>query len=82
MVLIRVILFQICLIAIKKVIFKSKKIGKNKINLSNVFFEPLVVKNKIFFSDYSGNIYNYSINDKKLLWKFNFYKKKIQKLSN
>ncbi len=62
----------------KNVIFKSKKIGKNKFNLSNVFFEPLVVNNKIFFSDYSGNIYNYSTNDKKLLWKFNFYKKRYK----
>ena len=64
----------------KNVIFKSKKIGKNKFNLSNVFFEPLVVNNKIFFSDYSGNIYSYSVNDKNLLWKFNFYKKRYKKI--
>ena len=38
----------------------------------------MVVNNKIFFSDYSGNIYGYSINDKKLLWKFNFYKKRYK----
>ncbi len=62
----------------KNIILKSKKIGKNKFNLSNVFFEPLVVNNKIFFSDYSGNIYSYSVNDKNLLWKFNFYKKRYK----
>ncbi len=62
----------------KNAIFKSKKVGKNKFNLSNIFFEPLVVNNQIFFSDHSGNIYSYSINDKKLLWKFNFYKKRYK----
>ena len=62
----------------KNVIYKSKKVGKNKFNLSNIFFEPLVANNKIFFSDYSGNIYSFSTNNQKLLWKFNFYKKRYK----
>ncbi len=62
----------------KNIIFKSKKIGKNKFKLSNPFLEPLVMNDNLIFSDYSGNIYNYSIKDKKILWKFNFYKKRYK----
>tara|TARA_B100001173_G_C16018153_1_gene560709 strand:+ start:569 stop:1915 length:1347 start_codon:yes stop_codon:yes gene_type:complete len=62
----------------KNIVFKSKKIAKNKFKLSNIYFEPLIDNNTIFFSDYSGNIYNYSLDNKKLLWKFNFYKKRYK----
>ena len=41
----------------KNIFFKSKKIGKNKFNSAENFFEPLIQKNRIFFSDFSGNIY-------------------------
>ena len=62
----------------KKLILKSKKIGKNKFKLFNLNFEPLFVNGNIFFYDTSGSIYKYSINDRKLIWKFNFYKKNIR----
>ena len=35
--------------------YKSKKIGKNKFNTINSFFEPIVFDNNIFFYDPSGN---------------------------
>ena len=60
----------------KNIFFKSKKIGKNKFKLSHTFFEPLIQGEKVFFSDFSGNIYNYSLTDRRLVWKFNFYKKR------
>ena len=60
----------------KYLVYKSKKIGKNKFNLSDAFFEPLFFNEAIFFYDFSGNIYKFSISEKKLIWKFNFYKKR------
>ena len=60
----------------KNIFFKSKKIGKNKFKLSHTFFEPLIQGEKVYFSDFSGNIYNYSLTDRRLVWKFNFYKKR------
>ena len=62
----------------KNIFFKSKKIGKNKFKLSNTFSEPLIQQDKIFVSDFSGNIYNYSITEKRLIWKFNFYKNRYK----
>ena len=62
----------------KNIFFKSKKIGKNKFKLSDTFSEPLIQQDKIFISDFSGNIYNYSITEKRLIWKFNFYKKRYK----
>ncbi|OUW49103.1 MAG: hypothetical protein CBD56_01365 [Candidatus Pelagibacter sp. TMED196] len=62
----------------KNIFFKSKKIGKNKFNLSDTFSEPLIHEDKIFISDFSGNIYNYSLAEKKIIWKFNFYKKRYK----
>ena len=64
----------------KNLILKSKKIGKNKFKLFNLNFEPLFVNGNIFFYDTSGSIYKYSINDRKLIWKFNFYKKKYKRI--
>ena len=63
-----------------ELIYKSKKIGKNKFGLSTFIFEPLFLNNQIFFFDFSGNIYNFSINRKNLNWKFNFYKKRYKNL--
>jgi len=62
----------------KYLVYKSKKIGKNKFDLSDSFFEPLFFNDEIFFYDFSGNIYKFSILEKKLIWKFNFYKKRYK----
>ena len=62
----------------KNIFFKSKKIGKNKFKSLENFFEPLIQKDRIFFSDFSGNIYNYSLSNKQVIWKFNFYKKRYK----
>ena len=64
----------------KQLVFKSKKLGKNKFDLSNLFFEPLLLNNKIFFYDTSGNIYNFSLTENDLVWKFNFYKKRYKNI--
>tara|TARA_Y100000590_G_scaffold470229_1_gene662949 strand:- start:26005 stop:27351 length:1347 start_codon:yes stop_codon:yes gene_type:complete len=62
----------------KNLIFKSKKILK-KINSDYSDFVPLISKNNIFLYDSSGSIYNYSLEKKILVWRFNFYKKKFKK---
>ena len=64
----------------KNRIFKSKKIGKKKYSIENIDSEPLVLKDNIIFADLSGNVYNYSTQRKKLVWKFNFYKKKFKNI--
>ena len=64
----------------KQLIYKSKKIGKNKFDISSLFFEPIIFQNNIFFYDPSGSIYNFSIIEKKLVWKFNFYKKRYKEI--
>ena len=64
----------------KNRIFKSKKIGKNNYSIDNIDSEPLVLKDSIVFSDLNGNIYNYSIERKELIWKFNFYKRKFKNI--
>ncbi|MAV56899.1 MAG: hypothetical protein CMI79_05165 [Candidatus Pelagibacter sp.] len=64
-----------------QLIYKSKKIGKNKFKLPPQFFEPLILNNEIIFYDFSGNIYNFSIPNKKLKWKYNFYKKRYKNMA-
>ena len=64
----------------KNSIFKSKKIGKHSFLIETATQEPLIFKDNIFFSDLSGNIYSYSTISKKLLWKFQFYKKKFKNI--
>lgn len=54
---------------------KLSKISKSKVN-KNV----LVYKNNLFFSDNKGNIGVYSLNKNKIIFKYNFYKKKLRKL--
>ena len=53
---------------------KLSKISKSKVN-KNI----LVYKNNLFFSDYKGNIGIYSLNENQIIFKFNFYKKKLKK---
>ena len=61
-------------------LYKSKKLGKNKFRASDIFFEPIISNNNIFFYDKSGTIYKFSLDKLKLLWKFNFYKKRFTKI--
>ena len=37
--------------------YKSKKIGKNKFDMSDLSFEPIISDNNIFLYDLSGNVY-------------------------
>ena len=60
----------------KELFYKSKKLGKNKFGILGSVFEPILLKDNIFFYDSSGNIYNFSMNQRDLVWKFNFYKKR------
>ncbi len=62
----------------KNSIFKSKKIGKNSHSVERTNSEPLFSEESIFFNDPNGNIYKYSLKARKLVWKFNFYKKKFK----
>ena len=63
----------------KNLVFKSKKIGKIKGSIFNSEFEPLIVNKNIFFYDVFGSIYNYSTSEERIIWKYNFYKKRFKK---
>jgi outer membrane protein assembly factor BamB len=63
----------------KNLVFKSKKIGKIKGSIFNSEFEPLIVNENIFFYDIFGSIYNYSTSEERIIWKYNFYKKRFKK---
>ena len=58
-----------------QLIFKSKKLSKNKIN-KFILFE----NNNLILSDKKGNIVVFSINQNKVISKFNFYKKKFRRI--
>ena len=62
----------------KELIFKSNKIGKNKFDMKNLDFEPLVENNTIFFYDTHGTIFSYGLKNKNINWKYNFYKKRFR----
>ena len=57
-----------------QIILKSKKISNYKINESLLF-----INNNLIVSDQKGNIIIYSVSQKKILIKFNFYKKRFKK---
>ena len=63
----------------KNLVFKSKKIGKIKGSIFNSGFEPLIINENIFFYDIFGSIYNYSTSEERIIWKYNFYKKRFKK---
>ena len=65
---------------VKRLTYKSKKIGKNKFDRSDLSFEPIIIDNNVFLYDLSGNIYKFSISERNLLWKFNFYKKRYKNI--
>ena len=60
---------------LNEVIFKSKKITKFDIN-RNILFE----NNNLIAGDAKGNITVFSINQNKIISKFNFYKNKFKKI--
>ena len=62
----------------KELVFKSNKIGKNKFNIKNLDFEPILENNIIFFYDPNGTIFSYALEDEKINWKYNFYKKRFR----
>ena len=62
----------------KKLIFRSNKIGKNKFNIKNIDFQPLISNGNIFFYDPNGTIFCYSLKKNKIIWKYNFYKKRFK----
>ena len=62
----------------KRLTYKSKKIGKNKFDMLDLSFEPIISDDNIFFYDPSGSVYKFSIGERNLLWKFNFYKKRYK----
>ena len=55
--------------------FKSKKLSRHK-SLENILFD----RNNIIFSDEKGNIIIYSIQNREIIYKYNFYKKKFKKI--
>ncbi len=61
---------------INELIFKSRKISRKKIK-ENILFDG---KN-IIASDVKGNIIIYSFEEKQIIYKYNFYKKKYKKLN-
>ena len=60
---------------LNKISFKSKKI--TKYNTSDYL---LYQNDKVITTDLKGNIIIYSMNEKKIISKFNFYKKKYKKI--
>ena len=58
-----------------QLIFKSKKLSKKNVNKF-----ILLKNNNLILSDKKGNIVTFSIDQNKIVSKFNFYKKNIKKL--
>ena len=60
----------------KNIIFKSKKISKHKLSKKFLFNEGNLV-----LTDHYGNLIIFSLKEKKIITKFNFYKKKYPNLN-
>ena len=60
---------------LNQLIFKSKKLSRHQVN-NKLFFED----NHVIITDDKGNIIVYSVAEKKIVFKYNFYKKKIKKI--
>jgi len=58
-----------------QIVFKSNKLSRNKIN-TNILYD----RNLLILSDSKGNIIIYSIKNRKILHKYNFYKKKFKNI--
>ncbi len=64
----------------KNLILKSKKLGKNQFDLYDVDFQPLIENDLVVLYDPSGTIFSYSFEKERLIWKYNFYKKRYKKI--
>ena len=60
---------------LNELLFKSKKISKHKIS-NFILFD----NNYLLVNDIKGNLISFSFNEKKIINKFNFYKKKYKKI--
>ncbi len=60
---------------LNKIIFKSNKLSKNSLNRYKLF-----EKGNLIVNDEKGNIIVYSIKEKRIISKYNFYKKKFKKI--
>lgn len=60
---------------LNKIIFKSNKLSKNSLNKYKLF-----EKGNLIVNDEKGNIVVYSIKEKRIISKYNFYKKKFKKI--
>jgi len=61
--------------SLNELIFKSKRISRHTLNKKFLFYE-----NNILFNDEKGNIIIYSLDKEEVVYKFNFYKKKLKKI--
>ena len=61
---------------LNKLLFKSKKLSRFDTS-ENILYE----ENNIILNDSKGNLIIYSIDEKKIISKFNFYKKRYKKLN-
>ena len=61
-------------------IFQSKKIGKNSFDIKNIDFQPIIENNIAYLYDPNGTLFSYSIENERLIWKYNFYKKRYKNL--
>ena len=53
----------------------------SKISKANVSKNILVYDDKLFFSDNKGNIGVFSLSENKIIYNFNFYKKKLKRIN-
>ena len=60
---------------LNQIIFKSKKLTKNSINKYKLYHDG-----KVIISDLEGNIIVFSINENRVVTKFNFYKKRFKRI--
>ena len=60
---------------LNQIVFKSKKISRNIID-DNFLFDG----ENIIISDHKGNIIVYSLSNKNIIFKYNFYKKRFKKI--
>jgi len=61
-------------------IFQSKKIGKNSFDIKNIDYQPIIENNIAFLYDPNGTLFSYSLENERLIWKYNFYKKRYKNL--
>ena len=67
---------------VKEKLFRSKALSKNFARGNLDYFKPtkpLVYQDNIISFDHKGKIYFYSIQNKKKIWEYNFYKKEFKK---